>query len=55
MPTYEFKCLDCGHQFEIFTSISQKEKGLELKCSKCGSEKVGEIFGSLIFVHKSGE
>jgi len=55
MPTYEFKCMDCGHQFEIFTSISQKEKGLDLKCPKCGGEKMGEIFGSFIFVHKTGE
>ncbi|MGQ9559716.1 MAG: FmdB family zinc ribbon protein [Candidatus Oleimicrobiaceae bacterium] len=55
MPTYEFKCADCDHRFEIFASISQKEQGLDLKCPKCGSDRVGEVFGTLIFLHKTGE
>jgi len=55
MPTYEFQCADCNERFEIFASISQKEKGLDLKCPKCGSDRIGEVFGPVIFVHKTGE
>ncbi|MFB3924478.1 MAG: FmdB family zinc ribbon protein [Syntrophales bacterium] len=36
MPTYEYICMDCKEKMEIFASIDQKEKGLDLKCSKCG-------------------
>lgn len=55
MPTYEFKCQDCGEKFEIFTSMSNKEKGLDLKCPQCGSENLGEVFGCMIYMPKTGE
>lgn len=55
MPTYEYKCMDCGEKFEVFTSISEKEKGLDVKCPKCGSDNVGQIFGGLVLIHKTGD
>ncbi|MBC7185940.1 MAG: zinc ribbon domain-containing protein [Calditrichaeota bacterium] len=55
MPTYEFRCLSCGHQFEVFTSISQKEKGLDLSCPNCGDDRIAEVFGSVMIMHKTGE
>ncbi|MBD3285033.1 zinc ribbon domain-containing protein [candidate division WOR-3 bacterium] len=33
MPTYEYRCKKCGHEFERFQGIS--EKPLK-KCPKCG-------------------
>ncbi|MEW6506604.1 MAG: FmdB family zinc ribbon protein [Bacteroidota bacterium] len=24
MPTYEYKCLDCGHKYEIFQRITEE-------------------------------
>jgi putative FmdB family regulatory protein len=42
MPTYEYECLKCGHQFEQFQSITAKP----LKtCPKCG-KKVRRLLGS---------
>ena len=38
MPTYEYLCKDCGHQFELFERMS--EHAAAHKCPKCGSEKV---------------
>ena len=35
MPVYDFKCTQCGHRFELFTSISGRG---EAKCPKCGGE-----------------
>ncbi|MGQ9494291.1 MAG: FmdB family zinc ribbon protein [Anaerolineae bacterium] len=55
MPTYEFQCGDCGERFEIRASFKEKEKGLNPKCPRCGSENIGQIFGGLVFFAKSGE
>lgn len=55
MPTYEFKCANCGEKFEIFTSIREKEAGLGLKCPNCGSDNVGQLFGGLVLIQKIGD
>lgn len=33
MPTYEYKCLKCGHKFEMFQPMSADPVST---CSKCG-------------------
>jgi putative FmdB family regulatory protein len=33
MPTYDFKCLACGHKFDRFLRISDDSP---IKCPKCG-------------------
>lgn len=33
MPIYDFKCKECGHRFEVLTSISNMDK---VVCEKCG-------------------
>lgn len=33
MPTYDYKCLDCGHTFEAFQRITEE---LLTNCPKCG-------------------
>ena len=43
MPTYEYKCEGCGHQFEEFQSMS--EKALE-KCPVCKKKKLRRLFGT---------
>lgn len=53
MPTYEYICSDCGEKFEIFATFEEKEKGLKLKCPKCGSKKVSQVFGSVFIINKS--
>ncbi|HRX15596.1 MAG TPA: zinc ribbon domain-containing protein [Spirochaetota bacterium] len=42
MPTYDYKCQDCGHVFEAFQSMSADP--LE-KCEKCGGT-VKRIIGA---------
>lgn len=32
MPTYEYKCLECGHQFELFQRITEERV---TECPKC--------------------
>ena len=33
MPTYEYECRSCGHQFEAFQAITDKPLR---KCPECG-------------------
>ena len=35
MPTYDYKCAQCGHDFEIFQSMSAEHIK---KCPKCGGD-----------------
>jgi putative FmdB family regulatory protein len=43
MPTYEYKCDNCGHQFEELQSI--KAKALR-KCPACGKPKLIRLIGA---------
>jgi putative FmdB family regulatory protein len=43
MPTYEYHCDACDHQFEEFQSIS--EAPLK-KCPQCNKPKLRRIFGT---------
>jgi putative FmdB family regulatory protein len=41
MPNYDYRCLSCGHEYELFQSISEKPAA---KCPECG-KKVQRLFG----------
>lgn len=43
MPTYEYKCEACGHQFEKFQSITASAIK---KCPECGKNKVKRLLGT---------
>ena len=43
MPTYDYECGECGHEFELFQSISDKVKR---KCPECGRLKLRRLFGT---------
>jgi putative FmdB family regulatory protein len=43
MPTYEYKCEACGHEFERFQPITSKPIR---KCPKCGRSKVKRLLGT---------
>ena len=40
MPTYEYACPDCGHEFEAFQSITEKPIR---KCPECNKRKVERL------------
>ena len=43
MPTYDYKCDGCGHQFEEMQSFSADP----LKtCPKCGKDQLRRLFGT---------
>jgi putative FmdB family regulatory protein len=43
MPTYEYQCDACEHNFDEFQSFSDKPLK---KCPKCGKPRLRRIFGT---------
>jgi putative FmdB family regulatory protein len=51
MPTYEYRCDACGHEFEKEQRISEKPIK---KCPSCGAQKARRMVGGTGFILKGG-
>lgn len=43
MPTYDYNCDACSHEFEVFESITAEP---QKKCPKCKKNKLRRLFGA---------
>ncbi len=43
MPTYDYSCDACQHEFEVFESITVEP---QKKCPKCKKKKLRRLFGA---------
>ena len=43
MPTYDYRCNACNHEFELFQSMSE---GVKKKCPECGKLKLERLIGT---------
>ncbi|OHB81630.1 MAG: FmdB family transcriptional regulator [Planctomycetes bacterium RBG_16_64_10] len=43
MPTYDYECAACGHEFEQFQAITD---GPQRKCPQCGKLRLRRLFGT---------
>ena len=43
MPTYEYRCNACKHEFELFQSMTAKPI---TRCPECGKKKVERLIGT---------
>jgi putative FmdB family regulatory protein len=43
MPTYDYVCDACEHEFELFQGINDP---LKKKCPECGKPKLRRLFGT---------
>jgi putative FmdB family regulatory protein len=43
MPTYDYECNACGHDFELFQSMTDPVKR---KCPECGKHRLQRLFGT---------
>ena len=43
MPTYDYRCNNCGHEFELFQQMSA---GVKKKCPECGQLKLERLIGT---------
>lgn len=44
MPTYEYRCKECGHQFDIVQSFQDDAL---TECPSCGQATLKKVFGSV--------
>ncbi|MED5374520.1 MAG: zinc ribbon domain-containing protein [Myxococcota bacterium] len=51
MPIYEYRCPDCGHQFEAIQKMSDDPIKL---CPECGKEQVTKLLSQTAFHLKGG-
>ncbi len=51
MPTYEYECKQCGHEFTLRLGMEEHQKK-KVRCPKCKSEQVKHVVGS-VFVTTS--
>ena len=49
MPTYQYRCDECGKKFERSETISEHGTS-KMNCPKCGSKKVSQIPGNVFVV-----
>jgi putative FmdB family regulatory protein len=43
MPTYDYLCDGCGHEFELFQAITGR---VRRKCPECGEPKLKRLIGT---------
>ena len=43
MPTYDYKCEDCGHEFEVYQSMKDEKL---TTCPNCGKNTLRRLIGS---------
>ena len=51
MPIYEYRCPDCGHEFEVMQRMSEDPIKV---CPKCSASNVGKLISRTSFVLKGG-
>ena len=49
MPVYEYKCEECGHEFERTMRLAEYRKREPQSCDQCHSEKTFRIFTTCNF------
>lgn len=43
MPTYDYRCKACGHEFELFQSMTEDPKR---KCPRCAKNALERLIGT---------
>jgi putative FmdB family regulatory protein len=43
MPTYDYRCKSCEHEFELFQKMSD---GVKRKCPECGKNTLERLIGT---------
>lgn len=46
MPIYEFRCIKCGHIFELL-KLKKEDGKSGMKCPKCGCEEVERVLSTI--------
>ena len=52
MPIYEFRCLSCGHIFEILSLVGEAE--VSIQCTQCGGEEAQRLLSRVAYSMSDG-
>lgn len=44
MPIYEYRCKNCGNEFEMLRGINQSDG--EIECEMCGQKQAQKLFST---------
>lgn len=54
MPYYEYRCEQCGEEFEIVASIKEKTAGLDPECPKCHAKMTRQVITAGVVLRGGG-
>jgi len=54
MPYYEYRCEQCGEEFEVRATFKEKEAGLDPECPKCRVRKARQLLTAGLVLRGSG-
>jgi putative FmdB family regulatory protein len=46
MPTYEYKCQDCGKESEVSLSMTEHDRG-QITCPECKSSRMEQLMSAV--------
>jgi putative FmdB family regulatory protein len=46
MPTYEYKCMECGKESELYLSMSEHDRG-NIQCPACKSTRMEQMMSAI--------
>ena len=49
MPTYEYECKKCGHEFSLIMPMDEHQKR-KVRCPKCKSKNVKQVIRSVFVI-----
>jgi len=55
MPTYSYKCNNCGIEFDKFCPMSMRERAIQEQCPECHETEIIQVIGSTNIVSGVGE
>lgn len=50
MPVYDFRCEACHKKFSLTLTVDARTRGAGLKCPKCASRKVEQLYTAVYAV-----
>lgn len=51
MPSYDFRCKSCGHQFTVKVGVNEKDK---VQCPVCQSKDLSQLFTAMNYFRAGG-
>lgn len=48
MPTYQYRCTHCAHDFAQKATVAEYDNGLDVTCPACDSDEVTRRIGAVM-------